>query len=156
MCRLHLLICLYLEEMECKYSIANHWTLLTQIKFTRPVVWTKTYRGGIEDITRFIWKIDIIQMKMLTQTQPLLVSRCYNARKQIMPQVLGCACYSGSDEISAAILPLNIITTIIFSIFGSNASILFFVTIISFSGPASTPQPALLLSPLKILTYCGT
>lgn len=96
-----------------------------------------------------------MQMKMLMQMQPLLVSRCHNARKQIMPQVLGCACFSDSDEILADILPLNIIMTIIFSIFGSNESNLFFATIISFSGPASTPQTAVLLIPSKILIYCG-
>lgn len=89
-------------------------------------------------------------MKM--QMQPLLVSRCHNARKQIMPQVLGCACFSDSDEILADILPLNIIMTIIF---GINESNLFFATIISFSGPASTPQTAVLLIPSKILISCG-
>lgn len=85
--------------------------------------------------------------------QPLLVSKCHNARKGILPQVLGSARYSCSDEISAAILPSNSIMTIIFS---SNASNLFFATIISFWGQASAPQTALLLSPLKIQTYRGT
>lgn len=87
--------------------------------------------------------------------QPLLVSRYHNARKQIMPQVLGCVCFSDSDEISAAILPLNIIMIIIFSLFGSNESNLLFAPIVIFSGPASTAQTAVLLIPLKILTDCG-